>query len=91
VTANGCANCCRRFAAQVICIGLFPWADAHGYLLPPLRGSGNAQLQNLRFGRVIGRVACSSLWMSMLTQSREHGTQPVLPNLSFKTHLREAQ
>jgi hypothetical protein len=22
-----------------------PWADAHGYLLPPLRGSGKAQIQ----------------------------------------------
>jgi hypothetical protein len=29
---------------------LFPWADAHGYMLPSLRDSGNAQLQNWRFG-----------------------------------------
>jgi hypothetical protein len=31
---------------------LFPWAyaHAHGYVLPSLRDSGNAQLQNLRFG-----------------------------------------
>jgi hypothetical protein len=24
---------------------LFPWADAHGYMLSSLRDSGNAQLQ----------------------------------------------
>jgi hypothetical protein len=29
---------------------LFPWAYAHGYMLPSLRDSGSAQLQNLRFG-----------------------------------------
>jgi hypothetical protein len=29
---------------------LFPWASAHGYMLPSLRDSGNAQLQNWRFG-----------------------------------------
>jgi hypothetical protein len=26
-----------------------PWAFAHGYVLPSLRDSGNAQLQKLRF------------------------------------------
>jgi hypothetical protein len=26
-------------------IALFPWAFAHGYMLPSLRDSGNAQLQ----------------------------------------------
>jgi hypothetical protein len=41
---------CRRFAAQNHFIAFPPWADAHGYMLPSLRDSGNAQLQNLRYG-----------------------------------------
>jgi hypothetical protein len=38
-TAMSSADCCRRFAAQRFFLTQFPWADAHGYLLPPLRGS----------------------------------------------------
>ena len=40
------ANFCRRFAAQNVDVALFPWADAQGYLLPSLRDSRIAQLQN---------------------------------------------
>jgi hypothetical protein len=31
-------NRCRRFAARKFELRLVPWADAHGYMLPPLRG-----------------------------------------------------
>ena len=40
------ANFCRRFAAQGVNVGLFPWADAQGYLLPSHRDSRNVPLQN---------------------------------------------
>ncbi len=34
---------------------LFPWAYAHGYVLPSLRDSGIAQLQSLPFGGSLGK------------------------------------
>ena len=31
------ASCCRRYAANAYGIAYFPWAYAHGYMLPSLR------------------------------------------------------
>ena len=55
-----CANLCRRFAAQIVAAGLFPWATAQGYLLPSLRDSRKAQRPRLRCGLVSrAHAACS--------------------------------